>query len=256
MIIRLADLSTIQAAEALATARVALLPLGAIEQHGPHLALRADISIAESLAERLSDSLGNEAVLLPAVPYGLSEHHLDFAGTITLRPETFIGVILDVADSLAAHGIRKIIIVNGHGGNIDAIRLAARKARRDRGIHIAQIMWAIAASDMISSEMQGRGPYNHGCEVETSLALELRPDLITGDLPHSHSPVELARHLAPPTNFVDAPVWFAELSPDSGYLGDPSRATKERGARLAEVVISRAEEFARDFIEDAYPLRA
>lgn len=136
----LACMTTEDAAAVLTNARLAILPLGANEQHGPHLELRTDIAIAEAFARKLADDLGDDAVLCPPVPYGLSEHHMRFPGTLTLRPRTFISAILDIAESLAEHGIRRLIVVNGHGGNIDAVRIAAREARRDHGI-----WWRICA---------------------------------------------------------------------------------------------------------------
>src|SRR5690625_1162128 len=119
MIVPLASLTTEEAEAALARAKVAILPLGAIEQHGPHLDLSTDISIATELARRICTELGDDAILLPPMPYGLSEHHTAFAGTVTLRPSTFIQLILEVVESLAAQGMRRTVIVNGHGGNID-----------------------------------------------------------------------------------------------------------------------------------------
>lgn len=248
----LADLTTVEAAAAIDAASLAILPLGAIEQHGPHLALRTDISIATALAKRLADALDPMAVLLPPMPYGLSEHHLPFAGTVTLRPETLIRLILDVVESMSAHGIDRVIIVNGHGGNMDAIRLAARQARRDHGVLVAHVMWVQVAADAIGAEMAGRGMHNHACEIETSLAMELCPEIVHEPLPTQLTEPRFVPLAAPPTAKFDVPLWFDELSP-TGALGDASRATVERGKHLTDLVLERTVTFARGFASAAFP---
>lgn len=253
MSIPLADHTTGSSAEAIASASLAILPLGAIEQHGPHLALRTDISIATALAERVSDALGDTALLLPPMPYGLSEHHTSFPGTITLRPQTLIALILDIVESMAEQGIDRVIIMNGHGGNVDAIHLAARQSRRDLGSRVAHVMWAQVASDAIAEEMSGRGMHNHACEIETSLAMELCPEIVHEPLPGSWLEPEFTPHIAPPAARIDVPLWFDELTP-TGALGDPSRATRERGDRLANLVVERTVAFARGFADPSFPL--
>lgn len=249
----LAELTTREAEMAIARARVSILPLGAIEQHGLHLSLSTDITIATVLARRIADDLDGDALLLPPMPYGLSEHHTAFAGTVTLRPNTLMQLILDVVESIAAQGVTRMIIVNGHGGNVDAIRLAARQARRDMACHVAHVMWAQVAADAISEEMEGRGMYNHACEIETSLALELCPEIVRDELPGPWLEPEFAPFAAPPTACIDVPLWFDELTP-TGALGDPSRATKERGRQLSDLVVARAVSFARVFIDSSFPL--
>ncbi|MGH3306554.1 MAG: creatininase family protein, partial [Nocardioides sp.] len=84
-----------------------------------------DLAVDEAFAQRLDAELGDDALLCPSLPYGLSEHHLAFPGTITLRPDTFIGVLLDLVESLAHWDLRRVLVVNGHGGNIDALRLVS-----------------------------------------------------------------------------------------------------------------------------------
>ena len=142
----LARLTWRDAEAALARARLALVPVGSLEQHGPHLTLDTDLAVAEAFAQRLDVELGDDALLCPPLPYGLSEHHLAFPGTITLRPDTFIGVLLDLVESLAHWGLRRVLVVNGHGGNIDALRLVSGQARRDHGSLVAAVMWARLAA--------------------------------------------------------------------------------------------------------------
>ena len=102
---------------AFATARVAIVPVGSTEQHGPHLTLDTDSAIAEAFARKIGEALGDAAILCPTINLGMSEHHLAFAGTLTLRAPTLLGLIADVVESLAHHGLRRVLLVNGHGGN-------------------------------------------------------------------------------------------------------------------------------------------
>ena len=117
------------------------------------LALETDTAIAWALGQRLVDDLADAAVLLPRIDYGLSEHHLAFPGTITLRPETYLRLLLDIIESLATWDMRRILIVNGHGGNIDALRLVSRTALRDQAALVASVMWARIASDEIAARV-------------------------------------------------------------------------------------------------------
>lgn len=248
----LARMTTEDAARALAAARLALLPVGSCEQHGPHLALDTDTAVAEAIARRLATELGDVAVLCPPIGYGLSEHHLGFAGTLTLRPATYLALIDDVLESLAHHGVRRILVVNGHGGNIDALRLAARTARRDRRMLVGSLMWAIIAADA-AAEAASSPAYGHACEVETSVVLAVAPDRVQ----HDRLGPPAARHSAdpftdPPRAIVDESVWLHEWS-DDGALGDPRLASEEAGQKVVEVVVERALGFARRLAERPLP---
>ena len=244
----LARMTTEEAAEALAAARVAILPVGAYEQHGPHLTLDTDTAIADALARRLAEDLGADAVLCPPLGYGLSEHHLAFAGTLTLRPATFLAVVEDVLESLQHAGLRRVLVVNGHGGNIDALRLAARTARRDRGMLVASLMWAVLAADEVAAHAVSDA-YGHACETETSVALALIPDRVRPDrlgaVGERRSVDELTD---PPRATVDEPVWLDQWSAD-GALGDPRQADEAAGRRIVETVHERALGFARRLLE-------
>ena len=242
------ELSRMTATEskaAWAIAKVAILPIGATEQHGPHLAMRTDTELATRFAVEISREVGDLAILLPSLAYGLSEHHLGFPGTMTLRPQTLRAILLDLAESIRTHGLRRVIVVNGHGGNIDAIRLAAREAYRDLDVEMAHVMWAPLARQEILEVVGNDELHNHACEIETSLALHLDPSLVRsapvdGELLDGHPLV------MPPGGPIDLPQRFETFSP-SGALGHPSRATKEFGSRLSDAVLEKAFDFARWF---------
>jgi creatinine amidohydrolase len=248
----LARLTSPEAGEALARARLAIVPIGSCEQHGAHLALDTDAAIAVSLAERLAHDLGDDALLCPVIPYGLSEHHLAFPGTLTLRPPTLLALVSDLVESLARWGIRRLLIVNGHGGNVDALRLAARSARRDHGTLVASTMWALLAADTVA-ERAVTERYGHACEIETSVAMAVAEGSVRADrIVQPRLRPALEPLTEPPSPRVDRPIWFHEWTAD-GALGDPRAASRELGEEIVAVAHERALEFARSFVLSPLP---
>lgn len=243
----LAHLTWRQARDALARARLALVPIGSCEQHGPHMTLDSDLAIADAFARRLEAELGDDALLCPAIPYGLSEHHLAFAGTLTLRAETLLAVVRDVVDGLVRWGMRRVLLVNGHGGNADALRLAAREAARDGRAQVGAVMWSLAAAEEIASRAIGPR-YGHACEFETSVALALAPQAVRSELIQAPAPAPDREPPAEPQQArYDVPVSFEAWSSD-GALGDPRRATRELGEEIVAVAVERSLALARGLI--------
>lgn len=246
--VRLAELTTDDASAAQQAAEVAILPVGAVEQHGPHLAVLTDARIAESFAARLAGELGADALLCPLQPYGLSEHHERFAGTLTLTPPTFVTVMLDLVASLKAQGFTKVVIVNGHGGNIDALSLVARRARSELGVLVASMMWAKLARDVCAAEASGPA-YGHACELETSLAMVLAPEVVRPDRIRAPAERPQVDPLSAPRGYVDIAIRFDELATD-GVYGDPTNASRELGEQILTVALDRAVTFTRRFARD------
>jgi creatinine amidohydrolase len=248
----LARLTWPEAKEALDGARLALVPVGSCEQHGPHLTLDTDIAIAVAFARRLADDLGQLALLCPPLGYGLSEHHLGFPGTLTLRPATFAGFLADVVESLVHWGIRRVLVVNGHGGNVDSIRLAARAARREHGALVAGVMWAQLAADEAARHARSER-YGHACEIETSVAMVLAPSSVHADRvaePRPAKPRDLLTD--PPRALVDRPIWFHEWT-ENGALGDPRLASEEIGTAVVGAAYEPALAFARKLVDASLP---
>ena len=241
----LAQMTWRDAKSAFATSRVALVPVGSTEQHGPHMTLDTDSAIAEAFARRLGERLGTDAILCPTIRLGMSEHHLAFAGSLTLRAPTLLGLIEDVVESLAHHGMKRVLLVNGHGGNQDALRLAARAAARDGTSEVAALMWAVLAADLI--QQRAATPYHsHACDIETSVALAIAPHVVLKERIEPPTPAN-ALALAEPRSRYDIPVPFEQWT-ENGALGDPRLATKELGEEIVALALERAVEFARRFI--------
>ena len=234
------------AAVALRSARVALVPVGANEQHGPHMTLDTDTAIAEAFARRLGDALADDAIIAPTLPIGMSEHHLAFAGTMTLEASTLMFLVRDVVRSFAQNGLRKVILINGHGGNIDPLRLVAREAGRDGAAEVASLMWAVLAADLIL-ERAATPFHSHACDIETSVALAIAPHVVLPERIEAPAPATGIEALAEPRSRYDVPVPFEQWT-TNGAIGDPRLATKELGEEIVALALSRALDFARRFI--------
>jgi creatinine amidohydrolase len=229
---------------ALESVRLAVIPTGSCEQHGPHMSLSSDIEIATALARRLVEDLGPIALLCPSISYGLSEHHMGFPGTLTLRPGTLDAVLGDLLESLEHWKIRRVLFVNGHGGNIDALRSVARKARRDLGMIVGSVMWSQLAAGAIAERVSSPR-YGHACEVETSVAIVLAPHCVFRDRIEDPQPAGPEDPLTdPPGAVADLPISFSEWT-HNGSLGDPRLSDEDLGREIVTIAHERALSFAR-----------
>lgn len=245
---RMEWLTTKEFEELVSPSTVALIPLGATEQHGPHLALGTDARIAERLAEATVAACEGSAIMSPAIKVGFSPHHVSFPGTITARTETLQAMLTDTFDSLARCGITRFIIVNAHGGNLAFLPAFTAEVRRDKGFQVGLVHWSLLGRDLVV-EIAVSKVYGHACEVETSLALAADPRLVRerelpGPAPLPDSPFHLLRGQAIPEREVGVflPRSFQDIATD-GFLGEPCRADVQDGKRLFDVVVARTVEF-------------
>ena len=244
------DISTMTSPEfaaALETASLALLPVGATEQHGPNLGLGVDYRIAEAIAERVAERLHPKAVVAPPLPFGVSDQHLGFSGTISISSQTFQQVCLEVVRSLAHHGLRRFIFVNGHQGNMATLNILTSRILNELGLRAATVFWMAQAKDAVERHRKTER-WGHACEIETSIAMALCPDLVNevlepGDLIEDYGAYE--------DNYgafaVQTPKPFHERT-RNGAFGDATQATQEAGEEIVEATVERAVAFAEDFI--------
>jgi creatinine amidohydrolase len=142
--------------DAVRAGRVAVIPAATIEDHGPHLPVDADIVIVSAICERAAALAPDEITLLPCVRIGYSPHHIDFPGTLTIRWSTFVEYVVDITRSLAYHGFRKMLIVNGHGSNRPLLEMAARLTVVERpDVHCAFTSWWICTTCVRCSTPSG-----------------------------------------------------------------------------------------------------
>ncbi len=224
---------------------VALLPVGSIEQHGPHLPLDTDAFDAAYLAEEVARRCTSpQPTVLPLVSYGVSYHHLDFPGTISISNETLSRLVYEVGTSIARHGVRKLVIINGHGGNQPALQNAAQMINRD-----ARIFTCVdtgETSDVDIESLVETMNDAHAGEIETSTSMATRPHLVAMDRAQPSVPSFSSRYL----NFssTHGVEWYARTSriSRSGVLGDPTRASAEKGQRIIRIMLDHLVQFVED----------
>lgn len=253
-ILSLSHMSWPEVKAALPAVEVALLPTGSTEQHGPALALATDSAVASGLAERLAARLYPRALLLPVLSFGVSPHHMSFPGTLTLTPKTFQAVVFEVIRSLQAHGLKRVLIVNGHGGNQASLNIVAAEARDTLKMKTAVMFWLDLVDDVIREHVSSER-YGHACEVETSLAWYLKPDLVQ---PGSLAEGQMTAYSAKHTNrraqsHFGVPFMWEELTAN-GAFGDARKASVDFGALLCEAAVGRTLAFLENFLADEVEL--
>lgn len=247
----LSEMTWPEARDALKAARVAIIPVGSTEQHGPGMTLATDITLATAAAIRVARAIYPLAVIAPPLPYGLSSHHMSFPGTISLTAMTFSAVLMDVMDSLRSHGIERFFLLNGHGGNQAALSVIATEATRELQVQVATAIYYAGASDLLIEHF-GR-TYAHACEIEASLALAAAPSLVRQEalekgeeLPASYRHTSVSGGGTPAGAFVTNPSPFEHLT-RIGNIGDPRLASAEVGEAVVALAVERLVEFLEDF---------
>ncbi|WP_321475526.1 creatininase family protein [uncultured Paludibaculum sp.] len=235
----------------LAPGAIAVLPVAAVEQHGPHLPVTTDTDLVTALANAAEQALADRVILCPTLPYGSSHHHLSFAGTLSIHPELFTRLVVDLVRSLEGSGFRRIVILNGHGGNITPTRQALSILAQAPVAEVAlATYWELAGAVFAGQPPLESPALSHACEYETSMMLVL-------DSTRVH-PDRAARAARPPANnYVawedDAPyrgisiVRRTEFLSGNGSSGEPHKATAAKGSHLLSAAVDTLIEFLTDF---------
>jgi creatinine amidohydrolase/Fe(II)-dependent formamide hydrolase-like protein len=224
---------------------IALLPVGSTEQHGPHLPLDTDAFDAFYLAKRVAAACTPpRPLVLPLMSYGVSYHHEDFSGTLSISPETLAQMTYEIGMSAAQHGIAKLVILNGHGGNIPALQFAAQRINQD-----AHIFTCVETGETSRKDIEAlvETPNDvHAGEEETSTSLFVRPELVHLKEMRKFIPRFTIRYLDfSSKRSVEWNARIARISP-SGVLGDPNKASREKGRLIWEAMIRHLVEFVED----------
>lgn len=224
--------------------KVALVPVGSCEQHGPNTTFATDAARAAAYAERLAERCGNKVVVFPCVTYGLSLHHMDFPGTVTLRVETMMHLLEDIGVSIAKHGIKKILYLNAHGGNFPALEGAVINLKQ---LHGVDAYWSAVGSEISLGGLTGLPKLiGHACEVETSSCLYLCPELVREERVPGIMQDSMLTH----DSFVKgggAWSWKNDASLN-GALGDARKATYEIGREMTEASLEYMEKIVDEII--------
>lgn len=206
----------------------AFLPIGATEYHGPHLPYGTDTIGAETLAEAMARELG-ASLVLPPIAYGVSHHHMPWTWTLSLRPDTLMILIRDIAESLLHHGIEKLVIVSAHDGNPGPAEAAARILSQERGLRTAIVRgWQGKARRLL--EGQWDIDEDHAGQSEMSLVLYGAPETARLDLATSQ-----------PNQFMDAPLDLIDTFDGTvpyGYSGNAAAGTAEEGEAIVQALVA------------------
>ena len=230
---------------------IAVLPVGAVEQHGPHLPLSVDACVADALARRTAEALPAEspAIFLPTQAIGKSNEHLSYPGTLTLSAETVIAAWCEIGASVARAGVRKMVLLNAHGGNVPVIDIVARELRVRHAMFVVCVnWWALGLPDGMYPPDELRHGI-HGGEMETSVMLSLDPARVDmGRARDFHSRTRDweagSRHLSLARGA--RPAWqIQDLNP-AGACGNAAAATPGKGQATVAFTVERLVETLAD----------
>lgn len=231
-----------------------VLTVGSCEQHGDHLPVDTDTISAWQVARRAAERCTDPHVLvLPPPSFGFSPHHRAWPGTITLSLETFVGIITDVAESLARTGFKRLLVVNGHGGN-DGPLMAASTGLAARGVAVGFVDYFRPGEKAWMEHLPGQHrSVAHACAYETSLQMALRPDdaeRIAGkvrNLPPRLLPCYLAGNAPDPIKPAGAYWGAIFVAGDPGYVGDPASSSVQAGEAMLDATVEALARFYGDF---------
>ena len=212
---------------------VVVLPVASMEQHGPHLPVGVDTILCEGICRRAAEavSAATPVVVAPTLWCGMAEHHMAFGGTFTFDLPTYGAVLLCLSKSIERHGFRRLLIVNGHGGNIAALAALLPDLAVSSSLTIRTVTYFELAQSAISAILQDQDGVRHACEAETSLMLVLAPETVRLDaLQAAHGPAHVHRRPLALGQYRS----FRDFTP-SGVVGDARRASAAKGERLLAV---------------------
>jgi creatinine amidohydrolase len=214
---------------------VVVIPIAAVEQHGPHMPTGTDTIICTAISETLESRLPQRVLLTPTVWLGASSHHLRFGGTLDTQLDTYIRTLCEIGSSLLEDGFRRLMFINGHGGNVDPLRVALRQLQPDYPdtLLVGGSYWSVAA-ELIRETLAGDHKYvGHACEFETSMMLHLRPELVDRELAADAG--ELV------TDQMDGMFVSRDMRQrtKAGFTGRPDLATAAKGRRLFDGIVER-----------------
>ncbi|MJZ42533.1 creatininase family protein [Salmonella enterica subsp. enterica] len=214
---------------------IAIVSFGSCENHADHLPLGPDYFVPEEVARRVATQL-DKTIVVPCVPFGTSQHYDAYPMAVSIRFETNIMLAEDIFNSLIRHGIRRILIINGHDGNIPAIEIAARNIKdnnRDISVVCIPAWWDMVGKKLgadFFDSWNGTG-LGHGGEGETSAVMAVRPDLVHPEDAVKQIPSDVFDH------YGISYIWDISEISETGATGDPRFATKEKGDKIIDCLV-------------------
>ena len=221
-------------------ARLVILPLGSTEQHGLHLPLYTDAILAHAIAAEVARRVG--AVILPTLPYGQVWSARGFPGSMSLTPNTFKAIVKDICHSLHRHGVKTVVLLSGHKGNVAPMKIAARELIEEIPIKVLTLSYP--KMDELTRGVVETEPWHggtiHAGEVETSLVLAVEPDLCQMDK-------AIVDYPPVPAGYDYTPTFWPEFS-QTGVFGDARVATAEKGREILERLVTSIVEIINDIV--------
>jgi creatinine amidohydrolase len=230
---------------------VVMVPTGSIEQHGPHCPVDVDIAdsfhIAVKTASRIEDF---PVIVTPPVWFGFSHYHMGYPGTISIRAETYRNLMFDVCRSVFANGFKRILVLNGHGGNMALNRMVQTELSQEDIFLVSTSWWELVPGEMKALSTSDGADVGHAGEWETSVQLYLRPHLVLKEKMVADSDTtnpfsdEVKDFLPGYGAFADR---RRDTAKGSGLMGDPLAATPEKGRQIVEAVTTKLEKLIREY---------
>jgi creatinine amidohydrolase len=231
--------------------RIILLPVGAIEQHGPHLPVDTDNVAVSRICRSAASEAPDLLLCLPTVHYGFNEQGLDFPGTISITEHHFVGYCYDICASMSRMGFKKILVVNGHGGNVALLEVVARLVTARTESIAALANWWDLAAEVIARlrESPHPGAIDHAGEVETSVYLACAPDMVKRDRFERETPGTRGRWFwGGVSGFgVVRMMNVASRVTTGGTFGDPTRSSADKGDQMLRAAVENLIDLAREF---------
>jgi len=240
--------------EAVAAGKIPILAVGSVEQHGPHLPLCTDWLQAHRIVEETARRSGGRLLVMPPVHYGYITHAMDFPGTITVHWRHFIEFCLDITKSLAYHGFKKMVIVNGHGSNEAPLELVGRRTNLETGALCAVVRcwpFLLNVDPQFNAKWRESGPggTGHACELETSTMLHIAPELVKKENAKNYQIPQSSRFTfgdlygEPPVSVVG----WTSAGGTNGTFGRADLGTAEKGRLIFEETVKQLAAFTEEF---------
>lgn len=252
-------------ADCIAAGKIPIVPTGAVEQHGPHLPLDVDMLLSTSVALEAGRRNPTKILVLPSVSYGYTGHVMDFPGTINIHYSHFIEHVLDICKSLAYHGFKKMLLLNGHGSNMPNLDLVARRCNLETDAECGYAGWwsFLRANPKFIAEWRESafpGGIAHACELETSMYLHIAPEDVrqdkirNGTISFNEDKSKFRYVDLYGSGPVEVTSWTSSYS-ESGVLGEAELATAEKGKAAFEEAVTRLCEFIDEWWAKPAPTR-
>jgi creatinine amidohydrolase len=210
-----------------------VIPIAALEQHGKHMPVFTDSLLLGEVMRRIKEPLQGRALFVPLFWLGNSHHHLDFPGSMSASPRVYLDVLIDMAENFIMHGFRRIVFINGHGGNIVPAQQALfelRQKRRERGdiLLLSATYWTAGGNPNQADPSIKQTQMGHACEWETSMMLRIHPHLV-GDYQNAPD-IDWGKAFSPAHRS-----WVTKDRSEIGHIGYPRHASAEKGETLFRV---------------------